>query len=387
MNAKKSFYALLFIKAFRTFVFSYISLVIPFYLYSLKYNSIVVGAVLLIIMLGNAVSNVTLIKLSAFLGERQILLLYSLMITISGFMLYSFKNIFLISLAGFIGNISAGTETGPFQSIESAGLTRFINPSFRNRAYGYYNFIGFIFTALGAAFTSFISRMLSKDFFNFSFLLYSALGILLFVMYNVMKWPNLTKPPLKNIKPEYKRHIYLLSSLFFTDSFGGGFVTQSVLSYWFLIRFKLSIQTLGGVFFITNIISSISIYLSSYLSDRIGNIRTMVYTHFTSNIFLLFFAIAPWLSVALAFLFIRQTLSQMDVPARQSFIAYMFDEEARVYASAITNIFRSFGVVPGPYITGALLSANLDSVPIMIASVTKMSYDISLYAIYNKYEK
>ncbi len=381
-------YALLAVKALRTFVFSYISLVIPYYLHYLGYGPIYVGLVLLIIMAGNAASNVALLRISSLLGERTILIMYSALIVISGMMLGAFRSLPMIALAGFMGNISTGTETGPFQSIESSALTRFADQSSRNRAYGVYNFVGFLFTALGALFTSFAGLLMrGPALFSFSFALYAFLGVFLMAMYFALGWPEVRKPALRSASGEARRHIFRLSALFFVDSFGGGFMTQSVLSYWFLIRFRLNIESLGEIFTATNVISSVSIYISSYLSDRIGNVRTMVFTHFASSVFLILFALSPKLGLALSFLFARQTLSQMDVPARQSFIAHMFGEDVRVYAVAITNIFRSLGVVPGPYITGVFLYLGYASAPILTSALSKMGYDLTLYYLYSGYER
>ncbi|WP_243680773.1 hypothetical protein [Vulcanisaeta souniana] len=138
-----------------------------------------------------------------------------------------------------------------------------------------------------------------------------------------------------------------LSILFSADAFGGGLVTQSLLSYWFYIRYGVSLGKLGLVFMVVNVVTAASLVIAPLIAERIGNLRTMVYTHIVSNVFLILIPLAGSFTGSLTLLLLRQGVSQMDVPTRQAFMAQVFSDEERVPANAITNTARSIGSYRG----------------------------------------
>ena len=184
-----------------------------------------------------------------------------------------------------------------------------------------------------------------------------------------------------------RRDITNLSFLYGTDAFGGGFVSQSLLSYWFFLVYKVSLGDLGIVFFTVNIITAASILAAPLLAEKIGNLRTMVYTHLLSNIFLIAIPLVGFLTPAIAFLFLRQIFSQMDVPTRQTFMVEIFESRDRVRANAVTNAARSGASILGGPISGALLSAGLFSFPILAGGVSKIIYDSAIFLSYRKRAK
>ncbi|HEV51634.1 MAG TPA: hypothetical protein ENO31_03790 [Thermoprotei archaeon] len=181
-----------------------------------------------------------------------------------------------------------------------------------------------------------------------------------------------------------KGDLWKLSFLFSMDAFGGGFVTQSLLSYWFYLTYHVSLKLLGPIFMVVNIITAVSIIASGYIAHRVGNLRTMFYSHLLSNVFLIMIPLSGFLSGALAFLLLRQSVSQMDVPARQALMADLFSSDDRVSAVAITNTARTISALPGSPITGALLAAGLVTIPIVIGGASKIVYDFSIFGAYRK---
>jgi predicted MFS family arabinose efflux permease len=181
-----------------------------------------------------------------------------------------------------------------------------------------------------------------------------------------------------------RSEITKLSLLFSIDAFGGGFVSQSLLSYWFFLVYRVSLQNLGVIFLVVNVITAVSTLGASYLADRLGNLRTMVYTHLLSSVFLVLIPLVGSLIGSLAFLFLRQSISQMDVPTRQAFMTEIFNDSDRVPAYAITNTSRSVSSVFGAPISGALLGASLVSIPLLIAGFSKVVYDVLIFSSYRK---
>src|SRR5437870_7406282 len=177
------------------------------------------------------------------------------------------------------------------------------------------------------------------------------------------------------------RHVVAkLASLFALDSFAGGFVVQSFAAYWFYLRFGVSPGTLGVIFFWANIFAGISALLASRLASRFGLIKTMVLTHLPSNVLLILVPLMPNLSLAVVVLLVRFSISQMDVPTRQSYTMAVVSPEERSAAAGITGVARTTGAAISPLFVGFLFAhPRLINLPFYIAGALKIVYDIALY--------
>ncbi|MBM4221614.1 MAG: MFS transporter, partial [Gammaproteobacteria bacterium] len=169
-----------------------------------------------------------------------------------------------------------------------------------------------------------------------------------------------------------------LSALFAVDAFAGGFIIQSLLAYWLYLRFGISEGTLGSVFFAANLLAGGSALLASRLAARFGLINTMVFTHLPSSILLCLVPFMPNLSLTLAVLLVRFTISQMDVPTRQSYTMAVVAPDERSAASGVTTIARSLGAALSPALSGGLLALSMHA-PFLLAGGLKIIYDLALY--------
>jgi MFS family permease len=171
-----------------------------------------------------------------------------------------------------------------------------------------------------------------------------------------------------------------LSALFALDSFGGGFVIQSFAAYWFYLRFGADPATLGVIFFSANIFAGISALVASRLAARFGLINTMVFTHLPSNLLLILVPLMPTLPLAIAVLLLRFSISQMDVPARQSYVMAVVTPEERSAAGGVTGVARTIGAAISPLFVGFMFARPaLISLPFFIAGTVKIVYDLLLY--------
>jgi sugar phosphate permease len=171
-----------------------------------------------------------------------------------------------------------------------------------------------------------------------------------------------------------------LSALFALDSFGGGFVIQSFAAYWFYLRFGLDPGSLGAIFFGANVLAGFSALLASRLASRIGLIRTMVATHLPSNVLLILVPLMPTLPLAVAVLLARFSISQMDVPTRQSYLMAVVPPEERAAAAGIAGVARTIGAAISPLCVGFLFARpSLINWPFYIAGTLKIAYDLLLY--------
>ncbi|MEM0097682.1 MAG: hypothetical protein QXH39_04555 [Conexivisphaerales archaeon] len=375
-------------KGFRTFIFGAVSVMTPIYLSVLGYSPFYVGFALFIVIAGNVMSNILLTWYSNMFGRKRFLLVFSALMVFSGLLLFYTTALRLIFLALFLGNISTtGTEAGPFQSIETGVIPSMVSESRRSRIFGVYNLIGYSASSIGALASSLPAYFKqSIAAFKGIYLAYAFVGLLLFIVYTMLNSIEASKKGtgLMYMTKNGLNDIKKISLLFSMDAFGGGFVTQSIMSYWFYLVYHVSLQDLGAIFMVVNIITALSILGSSYIAGRIGNLRTMVFTHLISSAFLVMIPFAGSLTGSLAFLFLRQSTSQMDVPTRQTFMTQIFDESERVSANAVTNTFRSISTLPGSPAVGLALSTGLFYMPYIIGGGTKMLYDASIFALYRK---
>jgi predicted MFS family arabinose efflux permease len=222
-------------------------------------------------------------------------------------------------------------------------------------------------------------------------ILYAGLGVLLALLFSAVSAAaeatgagekvkfRATLAHLSGLGPS--RDVVLkLSSLFALDSFGGGFVLQSFAAYWFHLRFGVSPEALGAIFFGANILAGVSALVASRLASRFGLLNTMVVTHLPSNILLILVPLMPNLRAAVLVLLVRFSISQMDVPARQSYVMAVVRPDERSAAAGVTGVARTLGAALSPMLVGLLFARpSLVNAPFFIAGTLKMAYDLLLY--------
>ncbi|MDG6902001.1 MAG: MFS transporter [Nitrososphaerota archaeon] len=376
-------------KGVRVFVSGLLSVALPFYLRVIGYGPLFQGIALVAILAGNAVSNVAVTYLDWVAGRRRLLQAFSLLMVAAGAVLALNTSPIPILVACFVGNISStGTEAGPFQSIEAGTLPELAQSGSTVKVFGRYNLIGYSAAAVGqlaAAGPGLLGNSLAA--FRGVFLAFSLAGALLFVVYSRIQGierGRSTKPGLGHLGAQARKDLVRLSGLFSVDAFGGVFVTTYLLSIWFNSTYGLQLVLLGPIFFVAAVISAASTYGAALIAVRLGNLRTMVYTHLLSSALLVLLGLAGSLFLALAFLFLRQSFSQMDVPTRQALMSEMFQSQERVQAYAVTNTMRSAGsAFAGPVAAGILGLGLVSAVP-FAGGGTKIVYDLMTFFSFRK---
>jgi len=305
------------------------------------------------------------------------------------------RNLWLLVLAGTVGVISpSGQEVGPFLSIEQAALSHVATDRTRTEVFAWYTLTGSLATAIGALAGGTATRMLQEtamapvSSYRTVVMLYAALGVILAVLFTRLSpaAEATTVGEKRAFRATFaglyrSRDVVLkLSALFALDSFGGGFVVQSFAAYWFYLRFNVNPATLGAIFFWANIFAGLSALLASRLASRFGLIKTMVATHLPSNVLLILVPLMPSLPLATLVLLVRFSISQMDVPTRQSYIMAVVSPEERSAAAGITGVARTTGAAMSPLFVGFLFARPaLINLPFFIAGTLKITYDLLLY--------
>ncbi len=379
---------LLLTKTLRTFGFGFLSIILPLYLLKLGYPPLFIGIVLSASVFSSVMYNIFVSKFSDRFGRGKSLILLALMMALSGVLLILDLSAVSLVIAAIVGAMSVtGTETGPFLAIEQSALSSAVKAKNRTGVFGLYNFLGYSAAAFGALFSGLPSFLGGLS--GYYALLYVYIGIsitLAAVYYALGKSLEIKEFSRRKVtvSPEGKRTITKLSVLFSVDAFGGGFVLQSLLSLWFASRYGFGTGTLSLIFLATNIITAFSILAAPILARRIGLLNTMVFTHIPSNLFLIAIPFAPTALLAVVFLFLRQSVSQMDVPTRQSYTMAIVKPEERTALAGITNIPRSVAQGVSPGIASYLIGIANYSAPFVASGILKIVYDISIFFTFRK---
>jgi predicted MFS family arabinose efflux permease len=390
---------LLFITRFvRLFAYGSVSVVLVFYLVGAGLSAPQVGTLLTLTLAGDTIVSLYLTTRADRLGRGRVLMAGALLMAAAGGVFASTGRFWLLVVAGTIGVISpSGNEVGPFLSVEQAALSSVVTDRTRTEVFAWYTLAGSVATAIGALAAGATLRVLqtsstaSVGGYRTIIVGYAALGILLALLFSRLSpaaesatpgQPHAARSTFENLSgiSRSREVVFRLAALFALDAFAGGFVIQSFAAYWFYLRFGVNPGTLGAIFFWANILAGISALLASKLAARFGLIRTMVATHLPSNVLLLLVPLMPTLPLAVAVLLARFSISQMDVPTRQSYLMAVVRPDERSAAAGLTGVARTIGAAISPLFVGMLFARpSLIDLPFLIAGGLKIVYDLLLY--------
>lgn len=387
---------LLFVTRFvRLFAYGSLSVVLVFYLVSLGLSETQTGLLLTLTLFGDTLISLYLTTRADRLGRRRMLIAGALLMTAAGVAFAFTRSYLLLIVAGTIGVISpSGSEVGPFLPIEQAALSHVVPARRRTSVFAWYTLTGSIATALGALAGGTISDSLQTASvqpavsYRLVVLVYAALGAILAILFTRLSPAAEAARGSDPVSPvsalsglgRSQRVVAKLSALFALDAFAGGFVIQSFAAYWFHLRFGVDPGALGALFFGANILAGLSALVASRLAARFGLINTMVATHLPSNILLMLVPLMPTGGLAALVLLARFSISQMDVPARQSYTMAVVSAEERSAAAGITGVARTIGAAISPLLVGFMFARPaLVNAPFFIAGGLKIVYDLLLY--------
>ena len=391
-------FALLFTtRILRMFAYGSLAVILALYLTQLGLSETQIGLLLGLTLAGDAVISLWLTTNADRLGRRRMLIAGALLMLLAGVVFALSRNWLVLTITAIIGVISpSGNEVGPFLPIEQAALTQLIPAEKRTGIFAWYNLAGSFATATGALACGWLVQfLLGRGFeplgaYRVIVVAYSLIGVVMALLF--MRMGKQVEVPPESIKPVVNRFgltqsqsiVARLSALFALDAFGGAFVLQSFMAYWFLVRYNVEPGLLGSIFFAANILAGFSALLASRVAKRFGLINTMVYTHIPSNILLILVPLMPNLPLAIGCLLARFSISQMDVPTRQSYTMAVVTPEERSAAAGITGIARSVGSSIAPALAGIMLNAGWLSAPFITAGTLKIIYDLALYRSFVK---
>ncbi len=381
----------------RLFAYGALSVVLVFYLVGLGLTESQTGLLLTLTLVGDTAVSLVLTTQADRIGRKRMLLAGAVLMTAAGIVFALTANYALLVVAGTIGVISpSGNEVGPFLSIEQAALSQVVPDRDRTDVFAWYTLGGAVATATGALVAGFATQALQRTTtspigsYRAIVILYACAGLALAALFMWVtpaaevqqRGPRPTMTTFEGLAGigRSRKVVLKLSALFALDSFGGGFVIQSLAAYWFYLRFGVEPRTLGLLFFGANVLAGLSALVAARIANRIGLINTMVVTHLPSNVLLILVPLMPTLPLAAAVLLARFSISQMDVPTRQSYTMAVVAPNERSAAAGITGIARTTGAALSPMIAGYLfMHPSLIDLPFYIAGTLKIAYDLLLF--------
>ena len=376
----------------RAFGDGFVALLLPIYLVELGFSPLAIGAIITSTLMGTALLTLWVGWIANRHSRRLLLLAAALLMAATGAGFALITNFWPLLLIAFVGTMNPTSgDASVFVPVEQTVLTQTIAARQRTALFARYSVIGSCATALGvlaAALPDFItvltgcSRAVAMQvMFGF----YALLGLIAFLFYRPLSPAVETaeatpRAPLR----QSKRLVYGMAALFGMDSFGTGFLVQSLLALWLYQAFEVSVTTTAAILFWSGLCSAVSYLVAVPIAARIGLINTMVFTHLPSNIFLILIPFAPNLSTSIALLLARSALSQMDVPTRASYVMAVVAAEERPAAASITAVPKTFAWAAGSMISGYLLTLSSFGWPLVVGGTVKAVYDILLLIKFQK---
>ena len=379
-------------RAVRAFGDGFVALLLPIYLLELGFSAFTIGVIVCGTLIGTVLLTLWVGMIANRYSRRRLLLAASLLMaaTGAGFAVSTaFWPLLVIAIVGTI-NPTAG-DASVFSPVEQTVLTHVVEPRRRTALFTRYSVVGSVAGALGvlaaaapdlaASWTGCAPGAAMQAMFG----LYAVLGITSLLLYRPLSpgiESNYEAPPAP--LSHSRGLVYSMAALFGMDSFGTGFLVQSLLALWLDQSFSISVATAASILFWTSICSAISYLVAVPIAARIGLINTMVFTHLPSNVLLILIPFAPDLTTAIGLLLARSALSQMDVPTRSSYVMAVVTPEECPAAASLTAVPKTFAWGAGSIIAGYLLAISTFGWPLVIAGVVKGVYDILLLINFQK---
>jgi MFS family permease len=374
----------------RSLAYGFLSVILGLYLDAIGLSTTAIGWIFTAALGGGAVMTIIITAIADSFGRKFLLIIGALLMALAGWVFAVSDNPILLTIAAIFGTISpSGKEVGPFLSLEQAILPQTSGDQNRTAVFSAYNLVGSFAGAIGALAVGLPSFFSLTVIAGYRFLVwgYVASAILLAILFALLSPKVETK---KNAEPTIRRVglqnsrgvVAKLAGLFALDAFAGAFIVQSIVAYWFYLRFKTDLNVLGGIFFGTNLLAAFSFLAAPAIARRFGLLNTMVFTHLPSNFLLLLVPMMPNVEWAVAILLIRHLLSQMDVPTRQSYTMAVVEPDERAASAGVLSVARNAGAAAAPLFTGTILAIPTLGLPFLLAGGLKIVYDLWIFGVF-----
>jgi MFS family permease len=378
-------------RGLRAFVDGYMAVLLPAYLLALGHGVWEVGVLSTATLLGSAAMTLAVGTWGHRLPHRRLLLGAALLMAATGLAFAGVAGFWPLLLVAFVGTLNpGGGDVSVFLPLEHARLAHAADGDARTTLFARYSLVAALCGSTGALLASVPQWLAPRGVDTLValrglFVLYAIVGVAIFVLYRRLPAADAAAAPVPPTPLGPSRRVVMrLAALFSLDAFAGGLLVPSLLALWLFTRFDLSLAAAGAFFFWAGLLAAASQLAAPVVARRIGLLNTMVFTHIPASVALVAAAFAPRLEVALALLFVRAALSQMDVPTRSAFVMAMVTPAERAAAASVTAVPRSLAAAVSPTLGGALFAAGWLAAPLVACGALKIAYDLLLLAAFRK---
>lgn len=378
-------------RSLRAFADGYVAVLLPVYLLALGFGTLEVGILSTVTMLGSAAATLAVGRWGHRFELRRLLVAAAALMALTGIGFAALSSLWPLLIVALAGTMNpGGGDVSVFYPLEHTALAAAVPPESRTTAFARYSFIGSMFGAIGALAAAAPEWLAGRyglamlDALKLMFVAYGVIGVTVGFIYSRVPQapPDAVKPSVP-LGPS-RATVWKLAGLFSVDAFAGGFIINALLALWLFQRFDMSLTAAGAFFFWTGLFSAVSQLAAAPLARRIGLVNTMVFTHLPANFCLIAAAFAPTLEIALGLLLVRSALSQMDVPARGTYVMSVVTPAERPAAASFTAVPRSLASALSPSLTGAMFAAGAMAAPLVLCGVLKCAYDVALLVMFRK---
>lgn len=380
-------------RALRACCDGFVAVLLPAYLLALGFGTWEVGVISTATLLGSALLTLAAGRWGHRHDSRRLLLGAALLMCATGLLFANLGQFWPLLLVAFVGTLNPSSgDVSVFLPLEHARLAAAAQGEARTALFSRYTFTGALCAALGALAAALPDLLggiglTHLDALRAMFTLYGAVGFTVFLLY--LRLPA-APPHQQEQQPTplgpSRRTVVKLAALFSVDAFAGGLLVNTLLALWLFERFGLSLAAAGSFFFWAGLLTAGSQLAAPKVAQRIGLLNTMVFTHIPSSLFLIGAAFADSLPLALALLFLRAALSQMDVPTRAAFVMAVVTPAERTAAASFTAVPRSLAAAASPALGGALFAAGWLAAPLVACGALKIAYDIAIWRAFRLVE-
>jgi MFS family permease len=376
----------------RSFGIGLTGVVLGVLLFRRGYSSAAIGLVIAAGLAGAAAATVLMTWKADAFGRRRILVLLSLFSALGAAALMFHLTLPAMAALAFFGMLNGmGTDRSAAYALEQAMIPGLVSDLKRTWSLAWYSLVldsSGALGALAAGIPVLEHRIWHVDLdaaYRTVLLGFAGVNVLSALLYLLLSpevevsRANLPGFARAKVSPQGKATVKRLSSLFSLDALGGGFLVDALVAYWFFRRFGLDESRLAVLFFVVHILNALSHLGAAFLARRIGLIKTMVFTHLPSSLFLMAVPLATSPAWAIALFLLRESLVEMDVPTRQSYVAAVVAPAERTFASGVTNLTRNVSWAAGSWLAGTLMQQVAFSMPLFFGGGLKIAYDILLW--------
>ena len=383
-------------RGLRALADGWMAVLLPAYLLGLGFDALQVGVLITATLLGSALATLAVGAFGHRFASGRLLRAAALLMTATGLGFAGLQQFWPLLAVAFIGTLNpSGGDVSVFLPLEHARLATLFEGDARTRAFARYTIVGSLSAAFGALLAGLPAWLAAAQqvdplaTMRAMFVLYGAVGLGVWALYRGLPAEaghaghagQVQSAPLGASRPVVLR----LALLFSVDAFAGGLVVNALLALWLSTRFGLSSAQAGAFFFWAGLLTTASQWLAPKVAERIGLLNTMVFTHIPANLCLIGAAFSHTLPLALALLFLRSALSQMDVPTRSAFVMAVVTPAERPAAASFTAVPRSLAAALSPTLGGALFAAGFMALPLALCGALKIGYDLALWAAFRSH--